>query len=156
MKRFGYILALAIAVLSAVSAHAQTEEEVSEEVVVVADSDDTGGGGVDVITLDPWMFEDHISTGHVIDLPTPGDLPGGGDDTPDDPCAQLQNTINQMRSVIAADQTAINGLNELIAQADSAAEKEALREEKRKVKDDIQQLKEAIDDLEQQMKDMDC
>lgn len=133
------------------------DDEVSEEIVVYGESDDPGGGGTDVLTLDPWMFEFHIEVA-VPPLGIPNPSPTPGDDTPeeDDPCTSYRQSLAMLEASLAADQTALKALDELIANADTRAEKKALREEKRALKQTIKDTEQTIEDLQAAMNDEGC
>jgi hypothetical protein len=121
------------------AAHARAEDgdDVSVEVTVWGDSDeDPGGGGTDVLQLDPWMFEANITVTIPWNLPDPPDGPHGTDDPPDT-CKTGLAALDAMKSNLAADQTALNALETMLAQAGSHDEKKAIRGQIRKVKDSI-------------------
>lgn len=134
------------------------EDEVSEEIVVWGDADDGGGGGVDVLTLDPWMWTFTIAVIDLGPIPPFNPPPGGGNDTPppSDPCAQLRLSIQSMQLSIAANETAIRAYDELIAEADSAEERKSLRRQKQQAKDSNRQMREAIAAAQAQMSALDC
>lgn len=134
------------------------EDEVSEEIVVWGDRDEGGsGGGTDVLTLDPWMWEFEIA---IIDrfgpLPDPGNTPTGDDTPTPTPCELLAQQIASMKSVIAAEETAIKAIEELLAEADSPAERKALQQQKRNALKNIRETRDLISKMKDEMKQLDC
>ncbi len=122
--------------------------EVSEEIVVYGERD-PGGGGVDVIQIPIEMFMVYIENIPILDIP-PGWLPGpgGGDDTPDpppDPCAGQQNTVDTLEAVQAADQLALDVLQEQLDGMQAGTEKRELRREIRELKDSLAETAEALE-----------
>jgi hypothetical protein len=116
---------------------ADGDDDVSVEVTVWGDSDeDSGGGGTDVLQLDPWMFQASIKITVPWNLPDPPQGPHGTDDPPDE-CKMGLAALDAMKSNLAADQSALNALETMLAQAGSHEEKKAIRGQIRQVKDSI-------------------
>jgi hypothetical protein len=136
---------------------ADADDDVSVEVIVWGDTDDGGGGGVDVLQLDPWMFEAHIEITVPFNLPGPAGPAGGGNDNdPADPCTKLGYTLEDLNTALGAQQDALGELQRDLDDAGSAAEKKAIRAEIRKVKDEMAETRKAIDDVKASQKAQGC
>lgn len=132
------------------------EEEPSVEVVVWGDTDeDPGGGGTDVLQLDPWMFEAHITITVPPSLSWPPPPPGGTDDPPKE-CQVGLAALDAEKSNLAAEQTALKVLQDFLAQADSHEEKASIRSQIRQVKDSISDIQKQISTDEATLKTQGC
>lgn len=116
--------------------------------------DSSGGGGTDIVTLDPWMWEFTIKISVPRTVPT-NPNPSPGDDTPD-PCAALAQSLATLNAVLEADKTALQAFDELIAAANSPAERKALRAQKRETQKSIQETEQLIQDVKAEMAKLKC